>query len=56
MGLNLYNDIQNNLNESVGDFQNTSLSQPMSIINDSDNKKMKERCLSFFIVPDCLNE
>lgn len=40
MGLNLYNDIQNNLNESVGDFQNTSLSQPMSIINDSDNNDL----------------
>ena len=40
MGLNLYNDIQNNLNESVGDFQNTSLSQPMTIINDSDNNDL----------------
>lgn len=41
MGLNLYNDIQNNLNESVGDFQNTSLSQPMSIINDSENTDLE---------------
>lgn len=40
MKLNLYNEIQRNLNESVGDFQNTSLSQPMTIINDSDNNDL----------------
>ena len=41
MGLNLYNDIQKNLNESVGDFQNTSLSQPMMIINDSEGSDLE---------------
>lgn len=41
MSLNLYNNIQKNLNESVGDFQNTSLSQPMSIINDSENTDLE---------------